>query len=271
MNPHPERTQQRPAQTRGEAVIVVPCYNEAERWDAEYWRSLESLHYVRWYFVDDGSTDATSQCAAATSVTLRSTLLQLGRNRGKAEAVRVGLLTALDEHPTARYVGFMDADGAFAPADIERLMATASGLEASVRSVDAVWSSRVALSGRHIRRKPLRHYLGRLVATYLFWGLEDMPYDSQSGLKLFRSSERLGAILRSPFRTRWLFEVEMMARWRSTHGTPMRIWEMPVSSWRDVAGTRIRGLELARLAREVTLVRRLLREALEPRARAGRS
>jgi dolichyl-phosphate beta-glucosyltransferase len=127
---------------------------------------------------------------------------------------------------------------------------------------DAVWSSRVALAGRAIRRRPTRHYLGRVVGTYLFRGLDGMPYDSQSGLKLFGAGPALDRVLCRPFRTRWLFEVEMMARWRADHGSPMRVWEVPVESWHDVAGTRIRGLELVRLAREVTLARGLLKRSL---------
>ena len=40
-------------------TLVVPCYNEAGRWQADYWRELVRPGDLDVLFVDDGSTDAT--------------------------------------------------------------------------------------------------------------------------------------------------------------------------------------------------------------------
>ena len=239
------------------ACIVVPCFNEAGRWNADYWGSMLALDGVRWVFVDDGSRDGTrgliDEVAEASSGI--ASALHLDRNRGKAEAVRTGLLAALDSG--SRSVGFMDADGAFAVGDVERFAALMS--EKRHEQVDSLWSSRVALAGRDIHRSDSRHYLGRLVATVLTLGEEYLPYDTQSGFKLYVADDRLRGCLEEPFSTRWMFDLELYYRWRRAHGSPMRVWEEPLQSWRDVAGSKVTGRESLRALREIAAIKRLQR------------
>src|SRR6267154_3550294 len=93
-------------------VIVVPCYNEQARLPTGDFHSFVLGHpEVAFLCVNDGSTDGTEEvlralCGSAPS-SLRSITLE--RNWGKAEAVRRGMLDALDV-PDVRYVGFWDAD-----------------------------------------------------------------------------------------------------------------------------------------------------------------
>ncbi len=184
-------------------------------------------------------------------------VLNLQRNRGKGEATRAGMLWGLNgSHPEFTDVGFIDADGAFGQDDLE---ATCKKCKESsiVGDVDAIWASRVALAGRDIQRSPARHYVGRLVATLLSAGADPMPYDTQAGLKLFRISSDLRTCLAQPFETRWLFEVELLARWKNLTGRAMRIWEEPLESWKDVGGSKITGKESARIARELWQIKRL--------------
>ena len=67
--------------------LIVPCYNEADRWDESYWQEIGHVKGLRMTFVNDGSVDAT---ADRVSAVLRDgwELLQLLRNVGKAEEVR---------------------------------------------------------------------------------------------------------------------------------------------------------------------------------------
>lgn len=53
---------------------------------------------------------------------------------------------------------------------------------------DALWSSRVALSGRFIQKLASRHYMGRVVATLLSVDGNSISYDTQSGVKLFAAT-----------------------------------------------------------------------------------
>lgn len=253
--------------------LTVPCFNEAERWDDVYWDAVTSLSDVVWVFVDDGSSDGTMQRLEGLAERPNVIVLHCPENRGKAEAVRAGMQRLLGEDLRTGIVGFMDADGAFPPTEVERLRDLALARLAEAEATDAVWSSRVALAGRSVDRRAARHYLGRIVATFLFRGVPGAPYDSQSGWKAFRADARLGRVLEQPFRTRWLFEVEMLARWGRSHGVPMQVREEPVEAWRDVTGSKIRGREIVRLLREVLVARHVFRGSLFPRAepRAGES
>lgn len=206
-------------------------------------------------FVDDGSNDGTVDLLKASAASIGALVLRLERNAGKAEAVRFGLLQALDAGAEA--IGFMDADGAF-PASEPQRMLNILDHEEGFQRFDAVWSSRVALAGRDVRRTLARHYLGRIVATYVLRGHEGVPYDSQSGLKWFVASESLRSMLAEPFVTRWLFEVEILARHRTLTGKPLAIWEEPSSRWDEVSGSRVTPKETLRIVKESRTARRLL-------------
>ena len=240
-----------------DSVIVVPCFNEASRWDREYWRRMLSVPGVAWVFVDDGSSDRTALLIDQMRTGTTAELLALPENVGKAEAVRRGMLMALTSNAgSVPVVGFMDADGAFGDTDVRRL----TELCATQRH-DAVWSARVLLAGRNIKRSTLRHFLGRAVATFVSIGHLETPYDTQSGFKLFAASPTLRDCLIGPFRTRWLFELELLNRWHRATGRQMQVWEEPLLSWRDVAGSKITLREAVRIARELVFIKRDQRRA----------
>lgn len=242
-------------------VIVVPCFNEAERWNFEYWKEMLALPDVRWLFVDDGSTDSTAMLIKQTAQLGDASTLELQPNAGKAEAVRRGMLNALKPGALHGPVGFMDADGAFNSQDVADLLAVYARQSSNDGDFDAVWSSRVALAGRDISRSTVRHYLGRGVATLVSLGELEMPYDTQSGLKLFKPSEQLLRCLEGPFRTRWLFELELLSRFRIEKAGGLRIWEEPLSYWHDVPGSKITARETFRIFKELTVLKRLQNRA----------
>lgn len=239
--------------------MVVPCFNEASRWDPAYWAPLLTLDSVTWIFVDDGSTDATRSLISAAISDTPHALIPEPRNRGKAEAVRAGMLHALNRSgqlPTM--VGFMDGDGAFDAADVQRILEKAEQVFPTL-DFDAVWSSRVALAGRNIDRSARRHYFGRIAATLISWSEPSIPYDTQCGFKVFAPTATFTSILQTPFATRWLFDVEILSRFRTSTGRPMRIWEEPLQYWRDVPGSKVSSREVARIGREILAVKRASR------------
>ena len=233
--------------------IVVPCFNEAGRWNSQYWFGLLGESQSRFLFVDDGSTDHTSDLAKAAVRNSDSHVLELPRNMGKAEAVRLGMIELMAD-PELSGVGYLDADGAFGVEDVVRIERIYQS-EVLLGEVDAVWSSRVALAGRDIRRSNFRHYTGRVIATFLSGGFDSFPYDTQSGYKVFRPSTTLATALASPFNTRWLFEIELLKRWVSIAQRPMLIREEPLEQWHDVPGSKIKGKEVLRILRELVTVR----------------
>jgi glycosyltransferase involved in cell wall biosynthesis len=242
-------------------AIVVPCYNEAGRWSVDYWCEVLAVPGVSWLFVDDGSTDGTADLLDEVSRADNAEALRLTPNGGKADAVRRGIQALLARDPQPDGIGYMDADGAFNAADIRDIVQAFGQRTKSDPPVDAVWSSRVALAGRDIRRSTSRHYIGRVIATFVSVGQDEIPYDTQSGLKLFVASVNLENCLREPFRTRWLFELELLSRWQGETGSEMRIWEEPLNYWHDVPGSKIRGKETLRVIRELAIVKTEQRKA----------
>ena len=231
-------------------TLVVPCYNEAERWNAAYWSELAADPHLQLVFVNDGSSDATAAVIAAACEATGSTFVDLPANVGKGEAVRKGLLEALAGD--SDIVGYLDADGAFPAAEVLRLAATAPDLLLrSDATYDSLWASRVLLAGRHIKRRASRHYIGRVVATAIAPFHRYEVYDTQSGYKLFVADDRLRDCLRTPFGTRWFVDVELIQRWTNLTGTPMRIWEEPVAGWYDVAGSKLTGSQYGQLGKDI--------------------
>ena len=239
------------------AIIVVPCYNEALRFDVFTFKSFSREHrHLRFLFVNDGSTDATllmledlrrfdGECFA---------ICDLAENVGKAEAVRQGLLRAFESNPD--YVGYWDADLA-TPLDA---ILTFSALLDSRPDIEMVFGARVSLLGRAVERSLLRHYLGRIFATVSSLALGIGFYDTQCGAKLFRASHEIRSLFNSPFSTRWIFDVEIVARLVSARRGTNRarvesvVYEFPLHEWRDIAGSKVKPYDFVRAFLELSAI-----------------
>jgi len=228
----------------GRSTLVIPCFDEAQRLDREAFVSLLGDATLDVLFVDDGSSDGTADVlrGLAEAYPGRIAWLGLSQNVGKAEAVRRGLLHALAAQPDPpAYVGYADADLATPPDELRRLFAV-------LRDSDAValLGSRVALLGREVHRKPLRHYLGRIFATAASLALQTDVYDTQCGAKVFRAGPALAAALAEPFSSRWVFDVELLGRLLTGSGDAAPVpasafLEEPLRVWRDVGGSKLQG------------------------------
>jgi hypothetical protein len=117
-------------------------------------------------------------------------------------------------------------------------------------------SSRVALAGREIRRNPSRHYLGRVVATFLTRSWIDAPYDTQSGFKIFSNTESLRSALENDFKTSWFVDIEILTRIGNSNGGLLNIWEEPLTFWRDVAGSKLKLSKIPKLLIEIFIARK---------------
>lgn len=228
--------------------VVIPCYNEAERLNTGRFQDfLASDPNTRLVFVDDGSRDRTisvleALCRGYENCT---TILRLERNRGKAEAVRRGVNYVL-EHDAAALVGFWDADLATPLECVSRLQQVLDERP----EVQMVFGSRVKLLGRQVERRATRHYLGRVFATIVSGMLRLPIYDTQCGAKLFRVTPELGSAFSQPFLSKWVFDVEILARFLNLYGRDTQrlehaIYEYPLETWVDVRGSKVRAADFA--------------------------
>jgi dolichyl-phosphate beta-glucosyltransferase len=236
-------------------TLVVPLYNETTRWNREYWAEMLGLPNVNWLFVNDGSSDLTSQLIdEVCEKNAHVSAIHLASNMGKAEAVRLGMLSALQSNVEPFGIGFIDGDGAFSPFDVSRLCTEFTIQNLTDKQKLSFWTARIALAGRRVRRSGLRHYLGRAIATFLSVGIKGCPYDTQSGFKIFYISDQLKEVLSTPFKTRWLFDVEILIRWKRLTQNELPIREEPLESWQDVSGSKITLKEVVRIIRELIIV-----------------
>jgi dolichyl-phosphate beta-glucosyltransferase len=236
------------------ARIIIPCYNEEDRFDPTSFAEFANpSHSVTFLFVNDGSTDGTLRLLESLQVSdpTKFSVLSLQPNQGKGEAVRRGILTALDSRPD--YVGFWDADLATPLYAISEFL----DLAESRPNLEIIIGARVKLLGRKIERHTARHYIGRVFATAVSTLLGIAVYDTQCGAKLFRASPEMYSLFEQPFSTRWIFDVEILARLIHTRRSKQFpqadqvIYEFPLMEWRDVPGSKLRSNDFVRAVWEL--------------------
>jgi glycosyltransferase involved in cell wall biosynthesis len=236
--------------------MIVPCFNEEKRINLDYWNKLSEIPNVHWIFVNDGSSDGTKSLLNQIS---NSSVINLERNSGKAEAIRKGISDTFDKNPAEIFqVGYLDADSAFEIEDIKNLVMLSFSKGSTF---DSYWGSRVALSGRNITRNNLRHILSRILITIFGYRMGNLPYDPQTGFKIFKFNKEQMAIFDKNFETKWFVDIEILLRFKAVNGKDMRIWEVPVNTWKDIEGSKIRGLELITVFRDLVKILLIIRKA----------
>jgi dolichyl-phosphate beta-glucosyltransferase len=236
--------------------IVVPAYNEELRIGS----TLESIASfvgdrtdVEVLVVDDGSSDATSQVAAAGACPhLR--VIRTEKNFGKGHAVRIGMLEAEGD-----YRLFTDADGSTPITELARLEAAMSDIGAS-----GVAFASIAVPGATVEQTQagIRPAAGRfgnwLIRVIALPGV----HDSQRGFKLF-SADAAETLFSRSVVDGWAFDVEILALARHL-GIPMA--EVPVT-WAHKDDSRVTPLSYLTTLADVVAVRwRLERGTYQPSA-----
>ena len=235
-------------------AIVVPCYNEGRRLPVDHFREFLPGNDIDFVFVDDGSKDNTLDRIESIRAgnERRVMVLRAPSNQGKAEAVRMGVNYAFEQG--AGYAGFWDADLATPLQTIPHFVAVLDERP----DLDMVFGARVKLLGRDVQRQVSRHYLGRVFATVVSNMLRLPIYDTQCGAKLFRNGPLTRQLTAEPFCTRWVFDVEMLARYIVACGSPQlasqHIYEYPLETWRDIAGSKVKPADFIKAFRDVVRI-----------------
>ena len=122
----------------------------------------------------------------------------------------------------------------------------------------AVIGSRWPHLGADIQRSP-----GRGIASIAFKMavrriLKAPVWDTQCGAKVFLR-ETAAEIFSTPFRTRWLFDIEILSR-LGFDRLRTQVQEHPISSWCDVPGSKLGIGSLATILREFRILAKSLKK-----------
>jgi len=209
--------------------IIIPAHNEEHRLPpvlrryAEYFfQSLENNFEI--IVVANGSTDNTAGVARdiAKEYPQIKVIEETGRI-GKGGAVILGAKAAQGE-----WIGFVDADGATAAEEFERLFRCAA-------AADGVIASRWKRGAKvNVPQRGLR-----LLSSRLFNGLIRMVLglryeDTQCGAKIFKA-KAWRTILPNIGTTRFAFDVDLLFQLKR-HG--FQVLEEP-TVWNDVEGSKV--------------------------------
>ena len=122
----------------------------------------------------------------------------------------------------------------------------------------AVIGSRWPHLGADVQRSP-----GRGIASLAFKMavrhiLKATVWDTQCGAKIF-SREVADEIFATPFSTRWIFDIEILSR-LGDYRLRTQVQELPVSSWRDIPGSKIGIGSSVTILRELWILAKTLKK-----------
>ena len=107
-------------------VIALPAYNEAETLPLLLNSIRQSMQEngieYRAVVVDDGSTDGTAEAVLSLASEMPVTLVEHSENRGLGDAIRTGLLAALEGTDPRDIIVTMDSDNTHTPGLIARMV-----------------------------------------------------------------------------------------------------------------------------------------------------
>ena len=218
-----------------QTLIIVPCYNEADRLDIAAYETYADRYCF--LFVNDGSSDGTVSLIEQ-HVSDNIFLLDLKQNQGKGEAVRQGFLHCknLPVYDQLDWIGFWDADLATPLNEIDNFF---KYRDTFYPNAEVLLGSRLKRLGSQVLRSEKRHYLGRLFATVVDNLFHIGCYDTQCGAKLFRK-ELIPLFTADPYISKWAFDVEILIRLRGKN-----IVEYPLMAWEDVVGSKLKVSKIA--------------------------
>lgn len=182
-----------------ELTVIVPVFNEAEGIAEVLDRLVKSLRGedFRLVVVDDGSRDKTTQIVKGLAIN-NLTLVVNKQNQGKGSALAKGLSLA-----KSHYVAYIDGDLDLHP---EALVEGLRVLRADNNCI-AAYGSKVHPDSI-VNYPPSRRLLSSLF-RYLTKQLFSLDVgDTQTGLKIFRTSDLTKALLQTKSMG-WIFDLEL--------------------------------------------------------------
>lgn len=219
-------------------AIIIPCYNESERLDANSFLNYAQHNpETAFYFYNDGSTDNTAQLLEGFAEKMPN-IFAIGKpdNKGKGEALRSAVKYILSLKKDYELIGFIDADLAAPLSQIDLLLE-----QKNAENLQIIAGSRIKICGKVIVRSRVRHYLGRIFATYHGLFIKLPNYDTQCGLKLF-NTQHVAELFKEPFASKWLFDIELFLRAKHIlqDDYEQKVKEVPLDIWTEKGGSKIK-------------------------------
>lgn len=218
--------------------IIVPFFNEANRIPLkDFEKFLYQFPKVNLHFVNDGSSDNTSTALISFQKRhpLQVYVIHLAQNIGKGNAVRKGILNALENNGYDTFA-FLDADLSTSLEECEYLARSINS------SIQFVFGSRIKKNDNYIERGWFRFIISRIIATVISKVIDLAIYDTQCGCKIF-SKEAAKIAFCKPFISTWLFDVEIFFRLKNNYGASkfkVLSSEIPIKKWKDQGDSKIK-------------------------------
>lgn len=253
--------------------LIIPAFNEEHRLPGAL---EETMNYLQQrtskdpsfsyevVIIDDGSADETKRVAfefVRKYTVDKVRVILLGRNHGKGEAIRKGML-----HSRGELLLMLDADGATKVADLEKLEnqiqavakreyhhGDSSNIDPGFRISDipvAVFGSRAHLEEKALAtRKWYRNFLMKGFHLVVLMAAGPGVRDTQCGFKMFTraAARKLFSNVRLK---RWCFDVELvfLCKW----------FRIPISeisvNWSEIPGSKVNLLSIPNMLWELVLM-----------------
>lgn len=230
-------------------TIIIPFYNESNRINLLAYEAIFSKSsYVSFLLVNDGSTDDTFQIINNFALKFPHVkVLNLYKNVGKAEAIRRGVL-ALNN---LDYIGYFDADLATPFSELLNLCAIIK----FNTELQFVLGTRIKLIGNNVERRLFRHYLGRIFATIVSQFILKVPiYDTQCGAKIIRF-QTAKEIFEMPFKTKWLFDVELLLRLKKFYNLEKVVKEVVLEEWKEINNSKLKWIDFIKVPFQLIILK----------------
>ncbi|KAK1299288.1 hypothetical protein QJS10_CPB14g01537 [Acorus calamus] len=246
--------------------LIIPAYNEEHRLPGAL---DETMNYLQKraardksfsyevLIIDDGSTDRTTKIAFDYVRKYKIDnvrVIPLGKNHGKGEAIRKGML-----HSRGELLLMLDADGATKITDLEKLE---SEIHAAVKTENqstprisdyavVVFGSRAHLEKQALAsRKWYRNFLMKGFHLVVLLAAGPGIRDTQCGFKMFtRAATR--KLFTNVRLKRWCFDVELVYLCKKLN-IPMA--EVSVN-WTEIPGSKVRMTSIIHMLFELVLIR----------------
>lgn len=229
-------------------AIIIPCYNEAKRLDYKNVEHLILHSDLDIFFANDGSKDNTVEIinSIINKYCGRCFLIDFKENSGKANTIYKAI-NQIKQENKYDFIGYFDADFSTSSSELIKLV---SELKKSGKKF--IIGSRILLLNSGIKRKYYRHIIGRIILTVINVKHKLGIYDTQCGVKIF-SKEIIKEVFNKPFKTKWLFDVEIFIRLKEKNLLQFGK-EFPICDWKDVEGSKLGFLSSLRILREIGII-----------------